>query len=755
MDFNRACYGCFSEKSGSTCPYCGYNPESEEHPVLALPAGTILGGRYVTGRVLGLGGFGITYLGYDLTLDIKVAIKEYMPAGMAMRHTDRYTMTLIASRDEANYRGGEERFLDEARILAKLQNLPNIVSVQNYFKENNTAYFVMDYVDGMSLKEFVRQQGGKIPSEQALAILLPVMEALIAVHAQSLLHRDISPDNIYITSDGKSKLLDFGAARFALGDEKSISVILKHGYAPEEQYRSHGNQGPWTDVYAMGATLYHCTTGILPPDSIDRLHKDALLPPSRLGVRIPPAMETSLMKALAVKAEDRFPNMEAFIGALSGRTSLHQQVHATVAAASAAFAAPGAAGRNAPASPGTAAAAERLGLSGLLGRLIADKKRLAFIAGGGALLLLAIVLPIALLSGKRGGGEAVSGGASASAPGQAPSFVEAASLPALPAAEPGSNSAAASTKTVTHDGLNISMQVSRDFTEQSNEKGILFQRGEFTTLAAAFGYYSGHTMFTLDEFVEHRDAIMANEILYLELPESTKVTGGERVTLGALPAYRADMQIGDGGAYDFMAYAVQAKEGYGCYLIYLRQSRADPNYERHVQENAAMLQSLSLNGAPDTGLVLCESENVGVRFVYDRTLCPGGAEDIPATSDTVAGIWLYPFGENDDASILIECASAYASDMDGFFAASEEMVEENVGKYEAGKPYSLQYGGLSYTVKDYSIQVEGDGTTYFYSLGATQIGGRLYSVGAFYTDLTRETVLTLAYHVMTTLTPLT
>ena len=144
--------------------------------------------------------------------------------------------------------------MDEAKILAKLQNTPHIVSVQNYFKENGTAYFVMEYIDGMSLKAYLAKNGDKIPYNQAIAILQPIMEALVQVHALNLLHRDISPDNIYITSKGESRLLDFGAARFALGDGKSVSVILKHGYAPEEQYSSHGNQGPWTDVYAMGAT---------------------------------------------------------------------------------------------------------------------------------------------------------------------------------------------------------------------------------------------------------------------------------------------------------------------------------------------------------------------------------------------------------------------------------------------------------------------------------------------------------------------
>ncbi len=262
MNIERLCYGCFQEKEpGIPCPHCGFN-EKDEQPYLALPLGTILNGRYLIGKVLGIGGFGITYLGYDLTLEIKVAIKEYMPSALATRHPDHYSVALTG-RVEEDYQYGMERFLDEAKILAKLQNTPHIVSVQNYFKENGTAYFVMEYIDGMSLKAYLAKNGDKIPYNQAIAILQPIMQALVQVHAMNLLHRDISPDNIYITSKGESRLLDFGAARFALGDGKSVSVILKHGYAPEEQYSSHGNQGPWTDVYAMGATMYRCITGQL------------------------------------------------------------------------------------------------------------------------------------------------------------------------------------------------------------------------------------------------------------------------------------------------------------------------------------------------------------------------------------------------------------------------------------------------------------------------------------------------------------
>ena len=169
MNPERVCYGCFAEKEpGIPCPRCGFN-ENDEQPYLALPLGTILNGRYLVGKVLGIGGFGITYLGYDLTLEIKVAIKEYMPSALATRHPDHYSVALTG-RVEEDYQYGMERFLDEAKILAKLQNTPHIVSVQNYFKENGTAYFVMEYIDGMSLKAYLAKNGDKIPYNQAIAI---------------------------------------------------------------------------------------------------------------------------------------------------------------------------------------------------------------------------------------------------------------------------------------------------------------------------------------------------------------------------------------------------------------------------------------------------------------------------------------------------------------------------------------------------------------------------------------------------------
>ena len=318
FDPQHVCYGCFKEKEpGTVCPYCGFN-ENSERAYLAVPIGTILDGRYLIGKVLGVGGFGITYLGYDLTLDYKVAVKEYMPSGFATRAEDKYTLTVTSSSQQQAYDEGLDKFLSEARTLAKFHDTTNIVSVQDFFKENNTAYFVMEYVDGESLKDYLDRNGGRISYADASKILIPIMRALSKVHEQGLIHRDISPDNISITSSGQPKLLDFGAARSAYAENKSVSVILKHGLAPIEQYSNHGNMGPWTDVYAMGATLYRSITGILPPESIERIHADSIRTPSSMGIVIPPYAEMALMKALAVNPESRFANIEQFIAALNG-----------------------------------------------------------------------------------------------------------------------------------------------------------------------------------------------------------------------------------------------------------------------------------------------------------------------------------------------------------------------------------------------------------------------------------------------------
>ena len=354
----------------------------------ALTVNTVLAGKYLVGPVLGEGGFGITYAGYDLNMETRIAIKEYFPVELVTRDTTRRSagdggeasdssasgssapgasasggsipfangasvsdnlasasepsaggvsssgggsdrVISLSGEKSKTYQQGLKKYVDEARNVSQFAGIPGIVSVKDFFYENNTAYIVMEYIEGISLKEYLKQKGGKLSEGESLAILRPVLEALEKVHAVGIVHRDISPDNIMLTfvEEGKAgagqsgastiygnisavKLIDFGAARMtSKNDQKSLTIILKHGYAPEEQYRSHGEQGPWTDVYALCAVLYRMLTGKVPEPAMDRLFSDELKRPEELGVKVTPAVSEAIMRGLAVKKEDRIQSV--------------------------------------------------------------------------------------------------------------------------------------------------------------------------------------------------------------------------------------------------------------------------------------------------------------------------------------------------------------------------------------------------------------------------------------------------------------
>ena len=304
------------------CPVCGgsMNVVNEPHQ---LPVNSILNGRYIIGRTLGAGGFGITYVGYDLKLNSKVAIKEYYMSGGVSR-TRSLTVVPTDKTNEAPFNKGKERFLDEAKVLAQFIDEPNIVNVHDYFEENGTAYIVMEFLDGEDLTHYARKHG-RLSFDEVLALLEPAMMALDKVHKKGLIHRDISPSNLMLLKDGRVKVLDFGTARTqsVLG-EKSLSIMLKPGYAPEEQYRTHGQQGPWTDVYAMSATFYRLLTGKTPPTSTDRMFEDRIELPSALGVKITPQQEAALMRGLAVRSTDRIQSMEELAKCLTGERRLRK-----------------------------------------------------------------------------------------------------------------------------------------------------------------------------------------------------------------------------------------------------------------------------------------------------------------------------------------------------------------------------------------------------------------------------------------------
>lgn len=318
------CYSCFKTQDGDgPCPHCGYDPAQDAGKFpQALPHGSILAGQYITGRVLGQGGFGITYLALDNKTGKRVAVKEFLPDTMAGRASGTLSVTAHSGDRGDNFQYGLERFLDEAQILARFIGNPNIVGVHSYFQENGTAYFTMDYIDGVSFKTYLKDHDGRIGWEDSVRILLPVMEALESVHREGLIHRDVTPDNIYITGDGGVKLLDFGAARYSLGDRsRSLDVVLKPGYAPKEQYVRRGKQGPYTDVYSIAACFYASITGYLPPEALERLDEDELVLPSTYGVKLPAALEDVILHGLEVQPADRYQTMGEFRSALLAATS--------------------------------------------------------------------------------------------------------------------------------------------------------------------------------------------------------------------------------------------------------------------------------------------------------------------------------------------------------------------------------------------------------------------------------------------------
>ena len=290
-----------------------------EENLYCLRKGTRLIGRYTIEGVLGQGGFGITYLGMDELHKKKVAIKEFFPQGIVTRnieYEDTVTVTLVGEKE--NYDKGKERFLKEAQTMAMFSKDKGIVKALDFFEINNTAYIVMEYLEGVTLKQYLRENE-RIAAEDLVELLVPLIEALDEIHSQGLIHRDISPDNIMVLPDGRIKLMDFGAARdYTEFGEKSLSIVLKPGYAPPEQYQTHGVQGPWTDIYALCATMYKCITGENPPDAIDRLVDDHLKKISAFGIPVLPQIEEAIIKGMSVAANDRYQNVGDFCEDLYG-----------------------------------------------------------------------------------------------------------------------------------------------------------------------------------------------------------------------------------------------------------------------------------------------------------------------------------------------------------------------------------------------------------------------------------------------------
>ena len=299
-----------------------------------LKPGVILKERYKIEEVIGAGGFGITYRAWDPLLQSYVAIKEYYPSGIATRSADSSKVCVPVGQEQREYHRGRIRFLKEAQDVARFQSEPNIVSIYDYLEENDTAYMVMEYLHGCTLKQYIREHGGRLDTD-ILHICLSVLDALAVVHKAGMIHRDISPENIFICEDLTVKLIDFGAAKQVyLDGEQTMSVVLKPGYAPPEQYAKKDKQGPWTDIYALGATLYFAATGEKPEESFGRVLEDTIKPVCEVNPEIPRAMSQVIMRAMSVKIEDRYQTVEAMREALLAGEGQNAQMEPYVIPAS-------------------------------------------------------------------------------------------------------------------------------------------------------------------------------------------------------------------------------------------------------------------------------------------------------------------------------------------------------------------------------------------------------------------------------------
>lgn len=326
IDPNMLCMGCMTvvERPDTPCPRCGFDMRTYQKPRNALPAYEILNGKYLIGRVLGIGGFGITYIAWDFYQAKRVCVKEYFPREIAVRNigghtyseqisvslycgTETYTQHL--DKIQSVYMKGLEAYIKEAENLSRYYLMPGIVSIRDFFYGNNTAYIVMEYIDGIDMKRYARLRGGRLMPQEVFMLLKDVLQALDVVHKDNIIHRDISPDNIMLTRDLKRAILiDFGAAR-DYGNSANAPILLKHGYAPVEQYKRDEKQGPWTDVYSMCATIYYLLTGVRLPKSIERRKKDTVYKLQVMGVPISEEQDLAIQKGLSIEPEHRYQSI--------------------------------------------------------------------------------------------------------------------------------------------------------------------------------------------------------------------------------------------------------------------------------------------------------------------------------------------------------------------------------------------------------------------------------------------------------------
>jgi len=319
---DKLCMGCMEilDSAQKVCPRCGFSLSKYRQPVNTLSPYEILNGKYLVGKVIGVGGFGITYIGWDFYQSKRVCIKEYFPKDVAVRipgtstngNTTSYSMEVYTANNVSQaqriYMGGLNSYITEAENLSKFYLMPGIVSVRDFFYGNKTAYIVMEYIEGMDMKKLAKKCGGTIEPKFLFQMLKDVIRALYEIHKEGMIHRDISPNNIMVNLYYQAKVIDFGAAKDYYAGQR-YEVLLKHGYAPVEQYYRDSTQGPWTDVYSLCATMYYLLSKVRLQKSCDRLDSDRTMPLSHLGVQVSPRQEHVIMKGLNVQPDRRYQSM--------------------------------------------------------------------------------------------------------------------------------------------------------------------------------------------------------------------------------------------------------------------------------------------------------------------------------------------------------------------------------------------------------------------------------------------------------------
>lgn len=316
MNQQDTCSNCFYPLTGgSVCPVCGHDGAKEKKYTGVLPAFTILNERYLLGRVLGKGGFGITYIARDIITNQMCAIKEYMPAEYSSRKEGSFLINPYED-NKAKYvfSHGREKFMEEAKTLLKLINNPIVVDILDYFTQNNTAYLVMECLDGDDLRKMARENGGRLDTDFAKNVFVTVASSLMEIHKLNILHRDLSPENIIVTKNGKIKLIDFGAARnFVSTQNKGMSILLKPGFAPPEQYNAKGEQGPWSDVYALCATFYNLVSGKPLVDALFRYRGEQQPSLQELGCDVTKNTSDVIEKGMELDFKDRYKNFKELL----------------------------------------------------------------------------------------------------------------------------------------------------------------------------------------------------------------------------------------------------------------------------------------------------------------------------------------------------------------------------------------------------------------------------------------------------------